>query len=81
MTVEGTTLTVETSATITELGKRACTDDCRAVLTDCEVPKLAPGTYTLQYGDPSSSFTVPDDTEVCVGRWYLASIPLERFDR
>ncbi len=66
-TLEGNTLTVEASATVrSKSGPNvSCTLDCGSVTTSCETPPLAPGTYTLVYGEESVELGVPTATQTC----------------
>ena len=68
--VEGSTITVEGTAIIrSKTGRNvSCTADCGLVATTCDLPELAPGTYTLIYGGESSELVIPevDDAEESV---------------
>jgi hypothetical protein len=63
-TLEGTTLTVEATATIRSQGTY-CTFECRKPIIECQTPSLAPGTYTLVYADDSVELAVPVDMLTC----------------
>lgn len=69
--LEGTTITVEASATVrTKTGRNvACTADCNSATASCDTPPLAPGTYTLVYGDDSVELTVPVATATCTAEF------------
>ncbi len=70
-TLEGNTLTVEASATVrSKTGRNvACTLDCVSVTAGCETPPLAPGSYTLVYGEESVELIVPVDTATCTAEF------------
>jgi len=63
VTLDGTTLTVEATATIhhPDNPTNTCTADCGSAFAECETPILAEGTYTLVYGDQSTELVVPTD--------------------
>lgn len=67
-TLEGTTLTIEATATIRSKGNQ-CTLDCGAVTTSCQTPPLPAGVYTLVYGEDSVELTVPVATATCTQEW------------
>lgn len=67
-TLEGTTITVEATATIRSKGG-ACTEDCGSVTTGCRTPPLPAGTYALVYGEDSVELTVPVGTATCTEEW------------
>jgi len=65
--LEGTTITVEASATVrSKTGRNvACTADCNSVTAGCDTPPLTPGTYTLVYGEDSMELMVPVAANAC----------------
>lgn len=40
-----------------------CTDDCGSFTAHCESAPIAPGTYTVQFGDQSAELTLPASNE------------------
>ena len=66
-TLDGTTLRVEAMATVrSQTGPNvACTADCGPATTTCDTPVLAPGTYTVIYGEQQSEFTIPTAEPSC----------------
>jgi hypothetical protein len=40
-----------------------CTDDCGSLTTRCESAPIAPGTYTVTYGDQTTELTLPATRE------------------
>lgn len=69
VTVDGDTITINSSATITEKTGPgvACTSDCGFTTADCEVPELTLDRYTVRYGDASQPLELGGDLSVCVG--------------
>ncbi len=69
VTVEGNTLTIESTATIRSSGTE-CTADCGAVATTCTTPPLAAGTYDVVYDDHMTQLEVTeqqDTPSTCAG--------------
>jgi hypothetical protein len=68
-TLDGSTLTVEATATVRSKSGRlvSCTADCGLVTTECQTPPLASGSYTMVYGEESVELTVPGTDETCAG--------------
>ncbi len=69
-TLEGTTITVEASATLRHTGKTECTADCQPTTAECETPPLAAGTYTLVYNGETEALVVPEPADhegTCAG--------------
>jgi hypothetical protein len=66
-TLEGSTLTVEATATVRSKSGRfvSCTEDCGSVTAECQTPPLAAGSYTVVYGEQSVALTVPAADETC----------------
>lgn len=64
VSLNGQTVTVESSATIEQKGG-ACTDDCGFVSTTCLSPPLEEGDYTLVHGDRETAFSLPADDTIC----------------
>lgn len=57
--VEGQSITVESRFNGERRNGVTCTKDCESVTAACDTPNLAPGTYTLRYGDLSTTIKVP----------------------
>lgn len=68
VTVEGDTITITSLATIeSPKGSATCTADCQSANADCETPPIAPGSYTVVYGELSDTIEIPADEELCLG--------------
>jgi hypothetical protein len=57
--LEGQTITVESRYNGEQHTGVTCTKDCESVTAACDTPNLDPGTYTLRYGDTTTTFKVP----------------------
>jgi len=66
VTVSESTLGVTSHGTVEGTGASACTDDCGALVAECEATEpLEPGEYTVRHGGDSTVVT-PGDIETCV---------------
>lgn len=61
-TLDGSTVTIEASATTRSNNRRQCTLDCVSPLATCQTPPLAEGMYTLVYGEDQVPLTVTADS-------------------
>lgn len=65
-TLDGTTITIEASATIrSKTGQTPCTADCGAATATCQTPPLPAGTYTVEYAGDTVELVVPTETQTC----------------
>jgi hypothetical protein len=57
--VEGDTIWLDASGSYKESARRTCVALCAELSAECEVPDLAPGTYTVRSGDHELVVTLP----------------------
>lgn len=57
--VDGQSITVQSRYNGEQHVGVTCTKDCESVMAACDTPNLLPGTYTLQYGDTTTTIKVP----------------------
>jgi len=57
--VDGQSITVESRYNGERRVGKTCTKDCESVMAACDTPNLLPGTYTLHYGDTTTTIKVP----------------------
>jgi hypothetical protein len=57
--IEDHTITVQSRYNGEQRVGATCTKDCESVMAACDTPVLLPGTYTLHYGDTTTTIKVP----------------------
>jgi len=57
--VDGQNITVQSRYNGEQRVGAKCTKDCESVTAACDTPVLLPGTYTLHYGDSTTTIKVP----------------------
>jgi len=56
---EGDVLVVFSRYSGEQRRERVCTSQCEPVIAGCPVPELAPGSYTVRYGERTMKFKLP----------------------